>query len=61
VGGIRTRELLLEDAKRKGLNGLVESVQLHVMDLLDGRKLKNLNASHQIGVGRVMNVVIHFG
>ena len=38
----------LEDAKRKGLNDLVESVQLDVMDLLDGQNLTYLNASHRI-------------
>ena len=47
-GGNRTHDLSLEDAKRKGLDDLVESVQLDVMDLLDGRKLTYLNASHQI-------------
>ena len=47
-GGIRTRDLSLEDAKRKGLNDLVESVQLDVMDLLDGQNLTYLNASHRI-------------
>ena len=54
-GGNRTHNLSLEDAKRKGLNDLHESVRLDVMDLLDGRKLTYLNASHQIGGGRVMN------
>ena len=47
-GGVRTRDLSLEDAKRKGLNDLVEPVQLDVMDLLDGRKVMYLNTSHQI-------------
>ena len=39
----------LQDAKRTGLDDLHESVRLDVMDLLDGRKLTYLNASHQIG------------
>ena len=52
----------LEDAKRKGLNDLVESVQLDVMDLLNGKKLTYVNASHQIirggaGYKLVINLV----
>ena len=58
-GGNRTHDLALEDAKSKGLNDLHESVRLDVMDLVDVQKLTYLNASHQIGVGRVMNVVIN--
>jgi hypothetical protein len=42
-GGIRTRDLSLEDAKRKGLDDLNKSVQLDVMDLLDGQKVTYLN------------------
>ena len=51
----------LEDAKRKGLNDLVESVQLDVMDVLDGQNLTYLNASQppKFGGGRDTNFVIN--
>jgi hypothetical protein len=48
----------LQDAKRTGLDDLHESVRLDVMDLLVGRKLKYLNASHQIGGWAGYNFVL---
>ena len=50
-GGVRTRDLSLEDAKRKGLDDLHESVRLDVMDLPGEKNLTYLNLSHQINWG----------
>ena len=50
-GGTRTHDLSLEDAKRKGLDDLHESVRLDVMDLPGEKNLTYLNVSHQINWG----------